>query len=67
MENFDSLGFPTALSVRVMEKQGMFRNKPGAVKFYDRRIFPSSRYLDRFFQNLLGKNLVAVARKSGTS
>jgi len=67
MEYFDSLGFPAALSVRVMEKLGMFRYKPGAVKFYDRRIFPSSRYLDRFFQNLLGKNLVAVARKSGTS
>lgn len=68
MEYFDCLGFPAALSVRFMEKVGMFRYQPGAVKFYDRRIFPSSRYLDGFFRNLLGKNLVAVAHKeSGTS
>ncbi len=64
LEYFDCLGFPAALSVRLMETIGMFRYQPSAVRFYDRRIFPSSRYLDRFFQHVLGKNLVAVARKA---
>jgi SAM-dependent methyltransferase len=64
MEYFDCLGFPAALGVRLMEKLNMFRYQPESVRFYDRRIFPSSRYLDRFFQHTLGKNLFAVARKT---
>lgn len=63
LEYFDCLGFPAALGVRLMETVGMFRYQPDAVRFYDQRIFPSSRYLDRFFQKLLGKNLLAVAQK----
>ena len=62
MEYFDCLGFPAALAVRAMEKLNLFRYRPESVRFYDRRVFPSSRYLDRFFQNTLGKNIFAVAR-----
>jgi len=64
MEYFDCLGFPAALGVRLMEKLNMFRYQPESVRFYDRRIFPSSRYLDRFFQHAVGKNIFAVARKA---
>jgi SAM-dependent methyltransferase len=64
MKYFDCLGFPAALGVRLMEKLNMFQYQPGSVRFYDRRIFPSSRYLDRFFQHTLGKNIFAVARKT---
>jgi SAM-dependent methyltransferase len=63
MEYFDCLGFPAALGVRLMETFKIFRYQPESVRFYDRRIFPSSRYLDRFFQYTLGKNIFAVARK----
>ena len=62
IEYFDSLGFPAALTVRLLEKLNMFRYEPGSVKFYDRNIFPISRTLDGAFRNLLGKNLVAVAQ-----
>jgi SAM-dependent methyltransferase len=59
---FDSLGFPAALTVRMLEKLGMFSYAGGTVGFYDSTIFPVSRALDGVFQHLLGKNLVAVAR-----
>ena len=63
IEYFDSLGFPAALAVRLLEKLNMFRYEPGSVKFYDRHIFPVSRVLDGALRKVLGKNLVAVARR----
>jgi SAM-dependent methyltransferase len=63
IEYFDCLGFPAALAVRVLEGLGMFRYRPETVGFYDRRIFPVSRCLDMAFRHLLGKNLIALARK----
>ena len=63
VEYFDSLGFPAALGVRLMEAVGMFRYNPASIKFYDRAIFPVSQFLDRFFRKLFGKNLILVGRK----
>ena len=67
---FDSLGFPAALGVRILEKIGAFRYSPGTVGFYDRVLLPVSLVGDRVFSGILGKNVVAVARKpelGGTS
>jgi len=61
---FDSLGFPAALAVRLMERMGMFSYGGGAVKLYDRYIFPVSRMMDAGLSPLLGKNLIATARKT---
>lgn len=63
IEYFDSLGFPAALGVRLMEAMGMFRYNPASVRLYDRAIFPVSRMLDKAFRGLLGKNLILVGRK----
>jgi SAM-dependent methyltransferase len=63
MEYFDCIGFPAALVVRVLESLGMFRYQSGTVSFYDRRIFPISRFLDRSLRHALGKNLVVIARR----
>jgi SAM-dependent methyltransferase len=60
---FDSLGFPAALCVRVLETIGAFRYSPQTVGFYDRTLLPLSLVGDRMFSSLLGKNVVAVARK----
>jgi SAM-dependent methyltransferase len=61
---FDSLGFPAALTVRLLEKFRAFSYGGGTVGFYDSYIFPLSRALDSAFGHLLGKNLVAVARRT---
>jgi SAM-dependent methyltransferase len=61
---FDSLGFPAALTVRLLEKFKAFSYGGGTVGFYDSYVFPLSRALDTGFQHLLGKNLVAAARKA---
>ena len=63
MEYFDCIGFPAALAVRVLEALGMFRYQPKTVSFYDGHIFPISRALDGMFRYVLGKNLVAIARR----
>ena len=60
---FDSLGFPAALGVRLMEAAGLFRYNPASVKLYDRAIFPVSQFLDMFLRRVIGKNLVLVGRK----
>ena len=65
IEYFDSLGFPAALGVRLMEVVGLFRYNPTSVRFYDCVLFPISRTLDKVFRRLLGKNLILVARKPG--
>jgi len=62
---FDALGFPAALAVRLLEGVGLFRYSPGTIGFYDRAIFPVSRGLDAAFSRLLGKSVIAVARKAG--
>ncbi len=59
---FDSLGFPAALTVRLLEKLGLFSYDNAKVGFYDSYIFPLSRALDAGFKHMLGKNLVAVGR-----
>lgn len=61
---FDSLGFLAALTVRLLEKFGLFEYSDGSVGLYDRRIFPISRIGDRILGNVLGKNLLAVTRKN---
>jgi SAM-dependent methyltransferase len=60
---FDSLGFPAALGVRVMERLGAFRYSPGTVGFYDRALLPISLAGDRLLSGFLGKNVIAVASK----
>lgn len=62
---FDSLGFPAALSARLLEQLGLFNYSSHTVGFYDRYIFPVSRALDPAACRLFGKNLVALARKAG--
>ena len=59
---FDSLGFPAALAVRLLEKLNMFSYGGGTVRFYDRYLFPISRLLDAVLSPVLGKNLTAEAR-----
>jgi SAM-dependent methyltransferase len=60
---FDSLGFPAALGVRLMEAVGLFRYNSASVKLYDSAIFPISQFLDMFLHKVIGKNLVLVGRK----
>ena len=56
----DSLGFFSALAYRLIGKEtGVI--SPGAVKIYDRFLFPLSRLLDRLVLGSFGKNLVVVA------
>lgn len=58
----DCLGFPAALAYRFAgDSSG--RLNPGAVKLYDRLIFPVSRLLDAVFAPVAGKNLLAVAQR----
>lgn len=63
VEHFDSIGFPAALAVRVLERLGLFRYSGGTVGFHDHYIFPLSRSLDSVTSRVFGKNLVAVAPK----
>jgi SAM-dependent methyltransferase len=60
---FDSLGFPAALGVRALEAVSAFQYSPQTVGFYDRALLPFSLLGDRLFSSVLGKNVVAVARK----
>jgi hypothetical protein len=64
MKYFDSLGFLAALGVRLLEQANLFKYGSGSVGFYDRCLFPVSRKLDRLFKGVIGKNLVAVARRA---
>ena len=65
MKYFDSLGFPAALAVRILELVNLFRYGSGSVGFYDRYLFPVSRQLDRLFKGTIGKNLIAIASRTG--
>jgi SAM-dependent methyltransferase len=61
---FDSLGFIAALAVRLLEKFGLFKYSPKSVGFYDKMIFPLSQLGDQFLFHVVGKNLIAVSRKT---
>ena len=60
---FDSVGFPAALAVRVLEAFGAFRYSPGTIGFYDRYAMPVSMAMDRVCFPFFGKNVIAVAKK----
>ncbi len=62
---FDSLGFPAALGVRILELFNLFKYASGSVGFYDRYLFPVSQQLDRLFKGTIGKNLIAIASRVG--
>jgi SAM-dependent methyltransferase len=56
----DSLGFFVTLLYRLIGNRRGDLN-PGALKFYDRMIFPLSRMLDKFVGRVLGKNAAVWA------
>jgi putative flippase GtrA/SAM-dependent methyltransferase len=60
---FDSAGFFAALTIRVLEKIGLFRYSSGTVSFYDWAILPVSLFGDCVLSRVVGKNVFAVARK----
>jgi putative flippase GtrA/SAM-dependent methyltransferase len=60
---FDSAGFFAALTVRLLEKIGLFRYSSGTVGFYDRAVLPVSLFGDCILSRVVGKNVFAVARK----
>ena len=60
---FDSAGFPAALTIRLIEKIGLFRYSPRSVGLYDKAFLPLSLVGDRALSGLVGKNVIAVARK----
>ncbi len=60
----DSLGFFAWLSVKLRKRQAVGGQGSGALRVYDRYIFPISRLLDALgLRHLFGKNLLVVARK----
>jgi SAM-dependent methyltransferase/putative flippase GtrA len=63
MKYFDSLGFPAALGVRVLEQVNLFKYGSRSVALYDSYLFPVSRQLDRLFKGGIGKNLIAIASR----
>lgn len=65
MKYFDSLGFPAALGVRILELVNLFRYGSGSVGFYDHYLFPVSQQLDRLLKGTIGKNLIAIATRTG--
>ena len=60
---FDSIGFAAALMVRALEGLGQFQYTSRTIGFYDRAVVPLSLLADRALRSLIGKNLVALARK----
>jgi SAM-dependent methyltransferase len=65
MKYFDFLGFPAALGVRILEQINLFKYGSGSVGFYDRYLFPVSQHLDWLFKGSFGKNLIAIANRTG--
>ena len=60
---FDSAGFPAAIAVKVLEALGLFRYPPETVAFYDKAILPISLTGDIVLSSVIGKNVIAIARK----
>jgi len=61
-EYVDCLGVPATLAYKWLGSSTGHINL-GALKTYDRFIFPVSRVLDKLFGSLLGKNLLVVCEK----
>lgn len=61
---FDSLGFFSALIVRGLEAIGLFKYSPATIGFYDKAILPLSMIGDHLMSGIIGKNVIAVARKA---
>ncbi|MBX9775402.1 MAG: class I SAM-dependent methyltransferase [Xanthobacteraceae bacterium] len=60
---FDSIGFAAALSVRILEKVGLFQYSNNSVSIYDRYLVRPSLTIDRLTSRWFGKNLIATVRK----
>jgi hypothetical protein len=54
-----SLGFVASLAYRLLGRIGEL--EPSAVAWYDRRVFPISRVLDRLTARWFGENLLLEA------
>lgn len=59
----DSLGFLAALVYRFVANDSGDIDR-GSLAFYDRFVFPVSRFLDKFAWPLAGKNLLVTAKKA---
>jgi len=59
----DSLGFAASLAYRIFSRGTSGALRPGAVRAYDRFLFPLSRRLDGLLQHRFGKNLVLTAHR----
>ena len=60
-EYVDCLGFFAALVYKILNKNGTLEKK--SLIFYDKIVFPTSRFLDCLFRYILGKNVFAVGEK----
>ena len=58
---FDSLGYMTAYVYKIIKKDGSLTNKQ--VLFYDKILFPISKFFDFYFNKFFGKNIYVVATK----
>jgi SAM-dependent methyltransferase len=62
IEHVDSLGFLVTLLYRLMGRaDGSINDR--ALQFYDSVVFPISRALDRLARQIVGKNLLVIAKK----
>jgi SAM-dependent methyltransferase len=63
-EYVDSIGFFAWFAVKLLHKLGRTKgNSQASLRFYDRWVFPMSRFFDRIgFKWVLGKNLCVMAR-----
>jgi SAM-dependent methyltransferase len=59
---FDSLGFLATLAYRVGGSRTGNIDR-GALRLYDRFVFPASQWTDRALKRVMGKNLVLVAAR----
>lgn len=58
---FDSIGFVLAYLYKITNKKGTISKFH--IKFYDKYLFKLSRFLDRIFCKIFGKNIVLVLSK----
>ncbi len=62
-EYADSAGFFAWLTLKLIGKDGGEPNRK-MIKFYDKWLFPISRFFDIFFNRIFGKNLLIIAEKA---
>lgn len=60
---YDFLGFFASLALKLLDSKSDGTLTPTTVRFYDRWLFPLSHLLSKPFSRLVGKNLVAYAKK----